>query len=88
MAVRAAIACIALYQRLLSPFLGRNCRFLPTCSAYTREAIERFGLLRGAWLGIVRIGRCQPLCASGFDPVPARFSWRGSRPAPTAHGAS
>jgi putative membrane protein insertion efficiency factor len=70
-----AIGVITLYQRLLSPYLGRQCRFLPTCSAYTREAIERFGLLKGVWLGVRRILRCNPLCAGGFDPVPEHFCW-------------
>lgn len=76
-AARAGIALITAYQRALSPFLGRRCRFLPTCSEYTREAIARFGLLRGTWLGTRRIARCQPLCDGGFDPVPDDFTWWG-----------
>ena len=74
------MAAIRGYQRLLSPFLGSRCRFCPSCSEYAREAIARFGVLRGAWLGLLRILRCQPLCEGGEDPVPEVFAWRGHRP--------
>ncbi|CAG0940997.1 Putative membrane protein insertion efficiency factor [Gammaproteobacteria bacterium] len=74
---RLAIGAIGAYQRWLSPLLGARCRFLPSCSAYAREAIERFGLLRGGWLGLRRILRCHPFCAGGRDPLPEQFSWRG-----------
>ena len=67
---RAAAGLIALYQARVSPTLLPACRFLPTCSAYTREAIERYGLCRGAWLAVRRLLRCHPLGASGLDPVP------------------
>ncbi len=60
------------YQKLLSPVMGRNCRYLPTCSKYTYQAIERFGLIRGGWMGIKRVGRCHPWAESRHDPVPSR----------------
>ncbi|MEE9136180.1 MAG: membrane protein insertion efficiency factor YidD [Gammaproteobacteria bacterium] len=66
---------IRAYQRYLSPFFPPRCRFLPTCSEYARQAVVRFGPLRGSWLAIRRILRCHPLGPSGFDPVPERFSW-------------
>lgn len=61
---------IWLYQVLLSPFLGSNCRFQPSCSAYAEEALRKHGVFRGSWLAIRRIGRCHPWGGSGYDPVP------------------
>ena len=58
------------YQRLLSPLLGSNCRFHPTCSSYAIEAINHFGTVKGCWLAGKRILRCHPLNAGGEDPVP------------------
>ena len=58
------------YQAALSPFLGGACRFYPSCSHYALEAIDRHGALRGAWLSLRRVLRCQPFSAGGFDPVP------------------
>ena len=76
-----AIALIRAYQRLLSPWLGMQCRYFPTCSAYTIEAFSRFGLWRGSWLGLRRIGRCQPIGflggGTGPDPVPEDYVWWG-----------
>ncbi len=67
---KAALLLIDLYRLLFSPFLGRGCRFSPTCSLYTKEAVERYGVLRGSWLGLRRLLRCHPFHPGGFDPVP------------------
>jgi uncharacterized protein len=69
---RSAIAGIRLYQAMLSPYLGRRCRFYPTCSQYAREALEQHGFMRGAWLAIRRLGRCHPFHPGGVDLVPPR----------------
>ena len=65
-----ALALIRLYQLTLSPLLGRACRYHPTCSAYTHEAITRYGVLKGSYLGARRLLRCHPFHAGGVDPVP------------------
>ena len=70
---RPVIWLIRGYQRLVSPMLGRNCRFSPTCSSYALEAVTRFGVVRGGWLALRRLGRCQPLVEGGYDPVPERM---------------
>jgi putative membrane protein insertion efficiency factor len=64
------LGMIRFYQVFLSPLLGRNCRFEPTCSAYTFEAVERYGFFKGIGLGAKRILRCGPWTSGGFDPVP------------------
>ena len=64
------IGFIRLYRYLLSPWIGRNCRFTPSCSAYAIEAIQTKGALRGTLLAMWRILRCNPWCKGGHDPVP------------------
>jgi uncharacterized protein len=68
--VKLLSAIIRLYQRFLSPLLGDNCRFHPSCSQYTVEALETHGVIRGSALAVWRIVRCQPFCRGGNDPVP------------------
>ena len=58
------------YQLLISPVLGPSCRYLPSCSDYAAEAIERHGALAGTWLAVRRLARCHPWSGSGYDPVP------------------
>ena len=67
---RLLLACLRAYRYALSPLLGNQCRFAPTCSVYAIEAIERFGAARGAALALRRILRCHPWHAGGWDPVP------------------
>lgn len=69
-AAKATLSLIYTYQRLLSPLLGNNCRFTPTCSNYAKQAIIRFGFVKGSWLASKRILKCHPLNAGGHDPVP------------------
>jgi putative membrane protein insertion efficiency factor len=71
---RLLIGLIHLYRRTLSPLIGQQCRFTPSCSRYTEEAIELYGAGRGSWMGFKRILRCQPFCAGGHDPVPGSES--------------
>ncbi len=63
---------IRIYQATLSPLLGAHCRHSPSCSQYTIEAIQEWGVLKGTWLGAKRIARCHPWGTSGFDPVPKK----------------
>ena len=89
---RFMVLLIRGYALLISPFLGNNCRYYPSCSAYTQEAIERHGALRGLWLGIKRISRCHPFHEGGYDPVPPapheqREGPRSGAGRPVAHTA-
>lgn len=60
------------YQRFISPLLGANCRYTPSCSHYTLEALQTYGLFKGGWLSIKRIASCNPWGGSGYDPVPPK----------------
>ncbi len=64
------IKLISIYQLIISPWLGRSCRFTPSCSDYAKMALQRHGCFRGLWLSGLRLLRCQPLSSPGFDPVP------------------
>ncbi len=81
------LALIRFYQRAISPRLGARCQYQPTCSAYTYEAIEEHGALRGGWLGARRIARCHPWSAGGYDPVPGADDGAGDEAASHATGA-
>ncbi|MCW6509123.1 membrane protein insertion efficiency factor YidD [Lichenifustis flavocetrariae] len=74
----AAHGLIRAYQLTLSGVLGRQCRFLPTCSSYTDEAIARHGLWYGGWMGAARFCRCRPWGGAGYDPVPSALPPRAS----------
>lgn len=67
------------YKLAISPLLGQRCRFYPSCSTYTMEAVDRFGVLRGGWLGVCRIARCHPLHPGGPDPVPETWEGRNEK---------
>jgi putative membrane protein insertion efficiency factor len=66
---RLAVGFIRAYKRFLSPMLPPSCRFTPSCSQYTLEAIEKYGLLKGGFMGAGRLLRCHPFSKGGFDPV-------------------
>lgn len=71
--VKIALLALRIYKGSVSPWLGGGCRFEPTCSIYMYQAIERFGVLRGVWLGLQRLARCQPFSKKfGYDPVPEK----------------
>ena len=70
--IKPFILLVRFYQLAISPWLGSNCRYQPTCSSYMIEALKEHGLIKGLWLGTKRIGRCHPWGASGYDPVPKK----------------
>ncbi|MBI4186396.1 MAG: membrane protein insertion efficiency factor YidD [Chloroflexi bacterium] len=67
---KLALGLIRFYQLAISPFMLPSCRFTPSCSRYAHEAVSKFGLWKGGWLGIKRLARCHPLHPGGYDPVP------------------
>ena len=73
---KLVLALLRGYKKYISPSLGNNCRFLPTCSEYAMEAVERHGILKGGLLSIWRILRCNPFGRRGYDPVPDKGRWR------------
>ena len=64
------LALLRFYRYAISPMLGRNCRFVPSCSEYAVEAVQRHGALKGGWLAVRRVCRCHPFSGGGYDPVP------------------
>ncbi len=66
------LGLVSLYRVTVSPWLGNNCRFEPSCSAYTMQALRMHGAFRGGWLAARRIARCHPWGGSGYDPVPRK----------------
>ena len=66
---KSLIGLIGMYRYIVSPYLGRSCRFEPSCSDYASQAIGRFGAVRGIWLASCRLMKCQPFHPGGFDPV-------------------
>lgn len=75
---RIFIGLIQGYRRFISPLFPPSCRFTPTCSQYSLEAIDRFGVARGTYLGCIRICRCNPCVEGGYDPVPEAFNFLGT----------
>lgn len=67
---RLILGAIRAYQLIVSPLLAGSCRYYPSCSQYTYEAVTRYGWLRGSWMGVKRISRCHPFSRGGYDPVP------------------
>lgn len=83
----AAKAPVVLYQRVLSPALPRRCKYEPTCSRYALQAIERYGVARGAVLAVWRLLRCNPFSHGGYDPVEAQRLFKTRRRHAAAHSS-
>lgn len=78
---RAVISLIEVYRHMISPLRLPTCRFMPTCSQYAVDALTEYGLLRGGWLAMVRLGKCGPWHRGGWDPIPERSgAGDGSQP--------
>jgi putative membrane protein insertion efficiency factor len=73
------VLLVRVYQLVLSPFLGHNCRFHPTCSSYTIRALENHGCIKGLWLAAKRISKCHPFHPGGIDPVPEKHNDKDSK---------
>ena len=69
------LACLSGYKKFVSPRLGNNCRFVPTCSEYAMQAVESHGAAKGSLLAIWRVMRCNPFGKAGYDPVPPKGAW-------------
>ncbi len=67
---RVVLGLLVFYKRFISPALSPSCRFVPTCSEYMYQAVEKYGVVRGFWMGVQRILRCHPFHPGGYDPVP------------------
>ena len=70
MGKKIVMLLLRFYKLAISPMLGQRCRFRPTCSEYMYEAVAQYGALRGVWMGLKRLVRCNPFSAGGYDPVP------------------
>lgn len=83
---RILLSLIRFYRRWVSPMTPPSCRFMPTCSAYAEEAVQRYGGIRGGWLALKRLLRCHPFGDSGYDPVPKEWPGRDNMEQPPMNG--
>ncbi|UIF86253.1 membrane protein insertion efficiency factor YidD [Cupriavidus sp. UYPR2.512] len=84
---RILLALLRIYKIALSPYLGSQCRFLPTCSDYARDAVIHHGAARGSWMAACRLCRCHPFAQGGYDPVPGTEADDTARPDTGPHGS-
>ena len=80
MIARLVILLIHAYRWMLSPLLGQNCRYMPSCSLYAEQALQQHGLIRGGRMGLLRLARCHPWAAGGYDPVPMQSNHKPDKP--------